>query len=83
MSRDRTLFQEEYIKPFTKYMLGNGWKLQPLTNEYEVLRFIKLDKTLEVVVFYKKKKASCITISGRTAELFTEFLSDYLTLGRG
>ena len=79
MSRNRTLFEQKYIKPFTTHMLQSGWQTQPLTNEYEALRFIKVDKSLEVVVYYKKKGAACLTIQGRSAELFTEFLSNYLT----
>lgn len=71
---NRTLFNKKQIKPFTAWMESNGWQLETSTNEYEILRFLKLDKTLEIASFYKKKNADCLTLSGRTAELYTDYL---------
>lgn len=76
MNRNRTLFTSDHVNPFLEWMDKKGFLLQESTNEYEAMRFLSIDSKLETVSFYKKKNAQAITIQGRSAELFTEYLRE-------
>jgi len=75
LRRDRSTFHTDQVEDFAAWMHDNGWIEKESNNEYEILRFMKADGTLEIVSFYKREKTQYITIGDRSAELYFEWIN--------
>ena len=74
---ERDYLHHNHLEAFKKWLVKDGWTLQDIKGEYEVLRAVKAGKNRPLIIYTKIGAKEHYSFDSRDGGVINAFMKDY------